>query len=138
MNIWNNIIGWFRDWSERRHLINSFNASARDAFVNGEAPAMLSASISRGDRSYQHDFTRLLASGFRIKVYTGRQLSRDEMIYIGMTILSNQQLVRRLVVLGWDTLEIHGSQGAYGCKWKLSDYIERINLIGHSVIYEDS
>ena len=129
VNTWNKIISWFRDRSERNKLVRSFNESAREAFVLGEAPAMLQASISRGDPSYKHEFSRWMYSGFRIKIFTGRLLSKDEMIFIGKTILSNEQLVRRLVVLGWDTLEIHGENAKYGCKWKLADHMETINLL---------
>ena len=129
-NIWNSIIGWFRDRSERNKLLNSFNASAREAYVSGDVPAMLKATISRGDSSYRHDFSRWFSSGFRIRVFTGRQLSRDELIFIGNVILADELLVRKLIVLGWDTLEIHGSEDKYGCKWKLTDYIEKLNLIG--------
>ena len=27
-----------------------------------------------------------------------------------------------MVVLGWDTLEVHDDVGRYGCRWKLIDY----------------
>ncbi len=128
-NIWNRIISWFRERSERNKLVRSFNEASREAFVMGEAPAMLEASISRGDPTYKHAFSRWMYSGFRIKVYMGRLLTKDEMIFIGKVILSNDQLVRRLVVLGWDTLEIHGENATYGCKWKLSDYMKTIILI---------
>ena len=128
-NTWNKIINWFRDRSERNKMVRSFNESARKAFVMGEAPAMLQASISRGDPSYKHAFSRWMYSGFRIKIFTGRLLTRDEMIFIGNTILSNEQLVRRLVVLGWDTLAIHGENATYGCKWKLADHMETIPLL---------
>lgn len=128
-NVWNRIIGWFTDRDERNKLVRSFNASSRDAFVLGEVPAMLEASISRGDPSYKHPFSKWMYSGFRIKVFTGRLLTKNEMLFIGRTILSNDQLVRRLVVLGWDTLEICGSNTTSGCKWKLADYMETINLL---------
>jgi len=130
-NIWNNIVSWFKDLSERNRLINSFNNSARDAYVCGDAPAMLQASISRGNSNYKHDFSKWFSSGFRIKVFCGRQLTKEEIVFIGMSILSNQQLLRRLVVLGWDTLEIHGDKGAYGCQWKITDHLDKINLIGN-------
>ncbi len=133
MSIWNFIVQWFKDRSDRTKLIHSFNESAREAYVMGAAPAMLQASVSKGDSNYKHMFSKWLSSGFRIKVFTGRQLTRDELLFIGNSILSNEQLIRRLIVLGWDTLEIHGSQGIYGCKWKLTDYIEKINLIGTNV-----
>lgn len=32
-------------------------------------------------------------------------------------------LVRRLVVLGWDTLEVQGDEGTYGLRWQLRDYL---------------
>jgi hypothetical protein len=132
-NIWNNIVAWFKDLSERNRLINSFNSSARDAYVTGDAPALLQASISKGNSSYRHDFSKWLSSGFRIKVFCGRQLNKDEIVFIGNSILSNQILLRRLVVLGWDTLEIHGDKGSYGCQWKIIDYLDKINLIGSSI-----
>lgn len=129
IEIWNTIVQWFRDRSERNKLINSFNKSAREAYVTGDAPAMLQASISVGDSNYKHMFSRWLSSGFRIKAFTGCPLSKDELVFLGNVILSNEQLVRRLIVLGWDTLEVHGSTGKYGCKWRLTDYIEKISLI---------
>ena len=53
---------------------------------------------------------------------SGRSLSKEEMIFIGNVILADTELVRRLVVLGWDTLEVHDDVGRYGCRWKLIDY----------------
>jgi hypothetical protein len=44
-------------------------------------------------------------------------------MHIGKVILNDEILVRKLVVLGWDTLEIHGDEGTYGCRWQLKDYI---------------
>ena len=31
-------------------------------------------------------------------------------------------LVRKLISLGWDTLEVHDNHGINGCKWALKDY----------------
>jgi len=122
-NTWNNILDWFRDRSERAKLIRSFNESARSAFVAGIAPTLLKASISKGESSYKHQFSNWLNTGSRIQAFTGRVLTKDELIHIGKVILDDKVLVRRLIVLGWDTLEIHGDAGAYGCKWQLKDYI---------------
>lgn len=129
-NIWNKIVNWFRDFSERNKLLRSFNDSAREAFVKGEVPAVLQASVSRGDSAYRHHFSKWLASGFRVKVICGRPLTREEMIFLGNVILEDAQLVRRLVILGWDTLEVHGERSARGYKWKLSDHIT-INLLNN-------
>jgi hypothetical protein len=122
-NTWNNILDWFRDRSERAKLIRSFNESARTAFVSGIAPTLLNASISKGENSYKHQFSNWQNTGFRIQAFTGRVLTKDELIHIGKVILDDSVLIRRLIVLGWDTLEIHGDAGTYGCRWQLKDYI---------------
>lgn len=126
-NIWNNVQDWFLDRSERNRLIRSFNGSARNAFVAGIAPTLLKAKISKGDNAYKHQFSNWLNTGFRIQAFAGRQLSKDELMFIGKVILDDDVLVRRLIVLGWDTLEIHGDEGTYGCKWQLKDYIALAN-----------
>lgn len=122
-NIWTKIVEWFQDRQDRRRLILGFNKSAREAFVSGYAPVILEAKVSKGNRDYRHQFSNLLYSGFRIKAIAGRQLSRQDTINIGMVILSNEMLVRRLVVLGFDTLEVHSDVGTHGCQWQLHDYI---------------
>ena len=122
-NTWNTVLEWFKDRSERGRLIRSFNESAREAFVTGIAPTLLKSSISKGESSYKHQFSDWLNTGCRIQAFTGRQLSKNELIYIGQVILNDSTLVRKLIVLGWDTLEIHGDAGNYGCRWQLKDYI---------------
>jgi hypothetical protein len=122
-NTWNNILDWFGDRSERAKLVRSFNESARSAFVDGIAPTLLKASISKGESLYRHQFSNWLNTGFRIQAFTGRVLTKDELTHIGKVILDDSILVRRLIVLGWDTLEIHGDAGTYGCRWQLKDYI---------------
>ncbi len=122
-NTWNNIIDWFRDRSERAKLVRSFNDSAKNSFVAGIAPTLLKASISKGESSYKHQFSNWLNSGYRIQAFTGRVLTKNELIHIGTVILDDSVLVRRLIVLGFDTLEIHGDAGTYGCRWQLKDYI---------------
>ena len=122
-NAWNNIIDWFRDRSERAKLVRSFNESAKNSFVSGIAPTLLKASISKGESSYKHQFSNWLNSGYRIQAFTGRVLTKNELIYIGKVILADSVLVRKLIVLGFDTLEIHGDAGTYGCRWQLKDYI---------------
>ncbi|MFM2196205.1 MAG: hypothetical protein RL092_1805 [Bacteroidota bacterium] len=122
-NAWNNILDWFRDRSERAKLVRSFNESARAAFVAGVAPTLLKSSISKGDSAYRHQFSNWLNTGFRIQAFTGRVLAKEELVRIGKVILDDSVLVRRLIVLGWDTLEIHGDAGTYGCRWQLKDFI---------------
>lgn len=128
-NIWNNIVEWFSDRSERNNLIRSFNSSAKMAFISRSAPTLLKASMSKGCREYRHQFSAWIYTGFRIQALSGRALSKDEMIFIGQVVLSNETLVRRLIALGWDTLEIHDDTGVYGCRWRLIDYANMGGLI---------
>ncbi len=121
-NTWNRIIGWFSDRSERNDLVRGFNKAAQQAFISGAAPTLLKASFSKGFDANKHQFSAWLNSGFRIQALSGRPLSKDEMIIIAKVVLNNIELVRRLVVLGWDTLEVHDNKGLYGCRWKLIDY----------------
>lgn len=123
-NFWNRIIEWFQDRQSRTALVRSFNHSAKEAFVQGVVPVIMEASIVKGDPRYRHQFSKIFeGSGFRIKAYSGRQLSKQEVINIGATILSNDMLVRKMVVLGWDTLQIHCDVGNHGCQWQIHDYI---------------
>ena len=122
-NTWNAIIDWFRDRNERSKLVRSFNDAARLAFVNGVAPTLLKATVSKGEKAYRHQFSDWLNTGFRIQAFKGRTLSKDELVSIGTVIISNAELVRKLIVLGFDTLEVHGDVGAFGCRW-LKDYMQ--------------
>ena len=123
VNIWSRILEWFQDRQDRTRLIMGFNKAAREAFVQGVAPVQLEARISKGERAYKHQFSNPFHSGFRIKAYAGQQLSKNDTINIGAVVLANDTLVRRLVVLGFDTLEVHSDVGNYGCRWQLHDYI---------------
>ena len=121
-NIWNNILAWFQDLSERNALVRNFNMKAKEAFISGSMPTMLKCSISRGCREYKHQFSAWLYTGFRIQALAGRALTKDETEAIGRVVLSDVNLVRRLVALGWDTLEVHSYSGRYGLRWKLIEY----------------
>ena len=122
-NIWTRIVEWFQDKQDRKRLLLGFNKSAKEAFVNGFAPVILEARVSKGNKNYKHQFSDPFNSGFRIKAHAGQQLSRQDTINIGNVVLANQMLVRRLVVLGFDTLEVHSDVGTHGCQWQLHDYI---------------
>ena len=71
-------------------------------------------------------------TGFRIKALSGRALSKEEMMFIGDVVLANTSLVRRLIALGWDTLEIHDDTGIYGLRWKLIEYAQMGGLLSQS------
>jgi len=116
------IIDWFGEMTERYKLIRDFNKAGKNAFIAGIAPTLLEAKITNGDSNYRHQFSKFLGGGYRIKALSGRPLNREEMIEIGKIILENKELVRKLIALGWDTLEVHDNSSFNGCKWPLKDY----------------
>lgn len=121
---WNIITTWFKEQKERSLLIKDFNEKAQDTFVRGETPIVLKASSSRGFSKYHHELSARINTGFRIQAFTGRALTKKETMDIGQAILLNTKLIRQLIVLGWDTLEIHDNCGRYGCRWCLTEYAD--------------
>ena len=116
------IIDWFGEMRERNQLVRDFNRFAKMAFISGEAKTLLEARITRGSSEFRHSFSKFMAGGFRIKALSGYSLSRSELIDIGKIVLSDETLVRKLIALGWDTLEVHDVLGYQGCKWALKNY----------------
>lgn len=112
---------WFGEISERHNTVRSFNKAAKESYIAGFAGALLEAKISRGNSDYRHAFSKW-RSGFRITALAGTQLRKTEMIEIGRIVLDNEQLVRKLLSIGFDTLEVQSDNGALGVQWKLSDF----------------
>ncbi len=67
-------------------------------------------------------FKFLLPTGFCIKATKGTPLTKDEILYIGTVILTNEILVIRLFVLGWDTLYMEVIVGSKQAKWAIKDF----------------
>ena len=125
---WDRIVDWFSDFRERSSVIKDFNISARNAYIKGIADTLLETKTTVGSLEYRHAFSKWMAGGFRIKALSGRALNRQELIAIGNIVLQNDELVRKLVALGWDTLEIHDDTGSIGLKWELKKFT---NIGGH-------
>jgi hypothetical protein len=113
---------WFGEMAERYKLLKDFNKAAKYAFVSGVAPTLLEVKITKGDSNFRHAFSKWMGGGFRIKALAGRPMNKIELREIGGVVLDNEELVRKLISLGWDTLEIHSNEGTYGLKWALKDY----------------
>ena len=116
---WNRIIAWFSELSEKQRCVNDFNRAAKEAFIYGNVPVYMKADISRGNRAYRHNMSSFLFSGFRIRTVSGRFLTRNEIEAVGATISSNATLMRKLVTLGFDTLEIYSPEGHLVKDWRL-------------------
>ena len=121
INITNDITQWFSDLSSRTKMLKSFNNAAKAAYVAGATHLVFKATISRGNSEFKHHFTNALFSGLRILVYNDGKTTRDDIAVIGMAILSNQSLVRHLMLLGWDTLEILVDNSPLRFHWPINE-----------------
>lgn len=121
--VWRRILNWFRDMSERIRLINDWNKSAKEAFILGSVPSLLEASTSMGNSKNRHELSKLFISGFRIKVKSGQSLDKMDLVNVGRIILMNPELVRKIIVLGWDTLEVYDARTKVGVQWALKDFM---------------
>ena len=121
---WNRLVTWFSELSEKQRCVNEFNRAAKEAFIYGNVPVYMKAEISRGNRSYKHSMSSFLFSGFRIRTVSGRFLTRNEIEAVGATISANTTLMRKLVTLGFDTLEICSPEGSLVKDWRLTGIMQ--------------
>ena len=123
--MWHKIIDvydWFGELGERIKVVRDFNRAAKFSFIDGQAPTLLQVKTTRGDSNYRHAFSKWMAGGFRVKALSGQPLPKSDLIEIARVVLDNEELVRKLVALGWDTLEVHDNKGFQGVKFPLKDY----------------
>lgn len=121
---WDKIIGWFSTMSERSRCISDFNNAAKTAFVNGVVPVYMRAERSRGNSAYKHAMSDWLYSGFKIKTLSGRAMTPNEVKNCGLAIVSNQELMRKLATLGFDTLEIYDPYGYKVKDWRITEIMQ--------------
>lgn len=121
-NIFNVITSWFQDVSNRKVVVSEFNNFAKSAYIAGAFPYLLNCSISRGNRAYKHSNSSFFYSGIRIVVKTSETLSDKELNLIGLSILHESRVVRLLITLGFDTLEVIKDNSNEGFRWKLIDF----------------
>ncbi len=121
---WNKIVTWFREANERQRCVNDFNDAAKNAFISNIAPVYLKAEISRGNGNYKHSMSNFFYSGFRIKTLSGRAMSYSEVESIGLAIYTNKELMRKLVTIGLDTLEICDTVGSKVKDWRITDIMQ--------------
>lgn len=109
--------------SERMKLLREWNQSAKEAYISGTVPSLLEATTSMGNSKNRHELSKLFISGFRIRVKSGHNLTKIDLLNIGRIILTNTTLVRRIIVLGWDTLEVYDARTKIGLQWGLKDFM---------------
>lgn len=108
--VWNNLRDWFNHHAEKTQLVREFNQNAKNAFINGQVPTLLKAQTVWGNSKFKHALSDW-RSGFKIKVANKGEVSLEFCKIIGMLIVQDQVLVRKLISCGFDTLEVFGKEG---------------------------
>ena len=121
-NVWSNISSWFKNETHREDVMREFNIAARASYINGEVPYQLKCVLSMGNINYKHPSSAWPKSGIRIVVMTDDLLSDLELNKIGLSVLADSRIVRMLITLGWDTLEVISKKDKVGFQWKLINY----------------
>ncbi len=124
--IWERIRNWFTDLRDRNKFLREWNKSAKESYIAGIIPILMEAKTTIGTLDYRHEFSKFMAGGFRVKVLSGKPMTREELIDIGEFIISDDVLVRKLVSNGWDTLEVHDTAGVLGLKWQLKKHTKSL------------
>lgn len=119
---WDCISSWVHNTKDRKIIISEFNNAAQASYVDGNVPYQLKGSLSRGNSAYKHSTSAWLNSGFRITVMTDQLVSEIELNKIGLAVLADSKVVRFLITLGWDTLEVVNNKGEIGVQWELSKW----------------
>jgi hypothetical protein len=119
---WNCVSSWIKNVKDRKVIIKEFNNAAQASYINGQIPYQLKCSLSRGNDTYKHSTSAWLCSGFRIIVMTDQLVSEIELNRIGLSVLADSKVVRFLITLGWDTLEVINYKGKIGVQWELSKW----------------
>ena len=84
--IWEKIRNWFTDLRDRNRFLREWNNSAKLAYIEGIIPILMEARITVGSLEYRHEFSKWMAGGFRVKVLSGKPMTRDELLEIGQFI----------------------------------------------------
>ena len=123
INLTNDVTQWFSDVGSRQKMVKSFNDAAKAAFVSGITQFMFKASIARGNSKYKHQFSNALFSGIKIVAYNNGRITKDDLTIVGLAILANPPLVRRLMLLGWDTLELCCDNSPIRFQYPINEYM---------------
>jgi len=122
MSVYQFIVDFLYEFRERKALITSFNEIAHMTFVSGNSDRLLRAKSTIGDTNYKHSMSRFFMSGFRIEIRNGSSVSSDEILLIGKIFTSNKHLLRQLMALGYDTLEVYAKDSNKYRNFNISGY----------------
>jgi hypothetical protein len=113
---------------EKTLIINSLNILFEEQYIKGLTDRLIVVSVTKGDKSYKQSMSvNSLRSGFMLLIKNDDQLSITEAQEISEIILNDKPFIRKLIILGFDTLVVKGNN-TQTLKFKLSDKEENSAL----------
>lgn len=121
-NVWSGITSWFQDVSDRKVLVREFNNAAKAAYISGLVPCLVKCNVSKGYKPYKHSNSAFYFSGIRFTAQSNEIITEEELNILGLSILGDSRIVRLLITLGWDTLEVVSVKNDEGLRWCLTKF----------------
>lgn len=119
----NRLIGWVDDFKGRQSTVQDFNKRAKNNFVEKKTSILLEAKTTIGCAEFKHSFSKFMAGGFSVGASSSVSLKKEEVQAVGLELIKDETFVRKLISLGWDTLEVHDSNLVHCFKWQLDKHI---------------
>lgn len=121
MSIWNSIRNWYLDTKDRSNYIRDLNYNFKSSYQQGIFPIYLKVSVCAGHPDFRNQFSRrflgVSRSGISINALGQTYfVSVRQAEALAIVILSDQQKVRNLLSMGFDSLRV----GDY--YWKLESF----------------
>jgi hypothetical protein len=117
---------WLTSKNEKFNIVAEFNESYANDWDKGDSPFLISASIVKGNKDYKHSSSDTF-SGFRVTINTKQSLNDEVFVTIEKSIASDQELIRKLIRVGFDTLEIFRSSSSHGFESSIKSHLKSFN-----------
>lgn len=92
---------------DRTVLLKDLNNAFKDGYINGDLEHFCSITTDNGVPAFKHELSHFLRSGIKLTINNDRRLAKSEVIEYGKCVTGDVRFIRKLMVLGYDTLVLY-------------------------------
>lgn len=107
---------------DRVRLIGEFNRVFNQAYLQSEINRKCSVTTSLGKPGFGHSMSDHFRSGFKITILNDDYLTETDLFEISGYVLESPGFVRKLMVVGYDTLIVKGKTATVGLQVPLKKF----------------